>query len=84
MLTALITDSFPSMDSSKKNTDKKNADVFSLLESLIAQKEQQVLDIEQAIERYEKRRLREEQSYQSMSGLRRLLTGKKNRIITWL
>lgn len=55
----------------------KGADIYLFLETYIGKKEQQVLEIEKAVERYEKRRLKEEQTYQSMSGLRRMLSGKK-------
>jgi acetyl-CoA carboxylase alpha subunit len=56
---------------------RKAADVYPFLESYIAKKEQEVADIEQMVERYEKRRMIEERAYQSMSTLRRLISGKK-------
>ncbi|ANE49054.1 hypothetical protein SY83_19580 [Paenibacillus swuensis] len=55
----------------------QDADVYSFLEMYIAKRMQQVADIEKAVERYEKRRIKEEQVYQSMSGIRKMLTGKK-------
>jgi hypothetical protein len=47
------------------------------LETYIAKKEQEIADIEQMVERYEKRRAMEERAYQSMSTLRRMISGKK-------
>ncbi|MBW7458445.1 hypothetical protein ACFOLF_09540 [Paenibacillus sepulcri] len=56
---------------------RKAAEVIPFLEAYISKKEQEIAEIEQMVERYEKRRLIEERSYQSMSTLRRLLSGKK-------
>ncbi|WP_274652412.1 hypothetical protein [Paenibacillus humicola] len=56
---------------------RKAAEVIPFLEAYIAKKEQEIAEIEQMVERYEKRRLLEERAYQSMSALRRLLSGKK-------
>ncbi|MBB3108373.1 transcriptional regulator of heat shock response [Paenibacillus phyllosphaerae] len=56
---------------------RKAADVLPFLEAYIAKKEQEIAEIEQMVERYEKRRLMEERAYQSMSAFRRLLAGKK-------
>jgi hypothetical protein len=56
---------------------RKAAEVYPFLESYIARKEEQIFEIEQVIERYQKKRLMEERSYQSMSSLRRMFTGKK-------
>lgn len=56
---------------------RKAAEVYPFLESYIARKETQIAEIEQIIDRYEKKRLMEERSYQSMSSLRRMFTGKK-------
>ncbi|MFC5530118.1 hypothetical protein [Cohnella yongneupensis] len=56
---------------------RKPADVHSLLEALIAKKELVVAEIEQMVERYERRLRLEEQAYRSMSPIRRMLTGKK-------
>ncbi|MFD2611806.1 hypothetical protein [Paenibacillus gansuensis] len=53
------------------------ADIYSFIETYIAKREQQISEIEKAIERYEKRRMKEEQTYQAMSGIRKMLTGKK-------
>ncbi|WP_192043432.1 hypothetical protein [Paenibacillus lycopersici] len=56
---------------------RKAAEVIPFLSTYIAKREQEIAEIEQMVERYEKRRLQEERSYQSMSALRRLLSGKK-------
>ncbi|MFC4809217.1 hypothetical protein [Paenibacillus sp. GCM10023250] len=56
---------------------RKAAEVIPFLSSYIAKREQEIAEIEQMVERYEKRRQQEERSYQSMSTLRRLLSGKK-------
>jgi hypothetical protein len=56
---------------------RKAAEVVPFLEAYIAKKEQEIAEIEQMVERYEKRRMAEERAYQSMSALRRLLSGKK-------
>lgn len=58
-------------------TSRKSADVHSLLEALIAKREQAIAEIEQMVERYERRLRMEEQSYRSMSPLRRMITGKR-------
>jgi Ser/Thr protein kinase RdoA (MazF antagonist) len=69
MLSALLT-------GSSKN-QRKAAEIYPFLEAYIARKEQQIAEIEQVIERYEKKRLMEERAYQSMSPLRRMFAGKK-------
>ncbi|WP_308638590.1 hypothetical protein [Paenibacillus silvisoli] len=56
---------------------RKAAEVIPFLNTYIAKREQEIAEIEQMVARYEKRRLHEERSYQSMSTLRRMLTGKK-------
>jgi hypothetical protein len=56
---------------------RKSAEVHSFLEALIAKREQEILEIEQMVERYERRIRLEEQAYRSMSTLRRILSGKK-------
>jgi hypothetical protein len=71
MLNALLT------GSSVPVIQRKAAEVYPFLESYIARKEIQIAEIEQIIERYEKKRLMEERSYQAMSSLRRMFTGKK-------
>ena len=71
MLNALLTGS--SIPVSKR----KAAEVYPFLDAYIARKEEQIAEIEQVIERYEKKRLMEERSYQSMSALRRMFAGKK-------
>jgi acetyl-CoA carboxylase alpha subunit len=58
-------------------TKRKAAEVYPFLEAYIARKEEQIAEIEQVIERYEKKRQMEERSYQSMSAFRRMFTGKK-------
>lgn len=55
----------------------KPADVHSLLKALIARREQAIAEIEQMVERYERRLRKEEQAYGAMSPLRRMLAGKK-------
>jgi acetyl-CoA carboxylase alpha subunit len=71
MLTVLQTDSpIPSIK-------RKAAEVYPFLDSFIATKEAQIAEIEQVIERYEKKRQMEERSYQSMSALRRMFSGRK-------
>ncbi|MDQ0115403.1 hypothetical protein [Paenibacillus harenae] len=55
----------------------KAGEVFPFIDAFIAKKEQEITEIEQMVERYEKRRLMEDRAYQSMSTLKRLITGKK-------
>ncbi len=55
----------------------KAAEVYPFLETYIAKREQQIIEIDLVIERYEKRRMKEEQAFQSMSSFRRMLSGKK-------
>ncbi|TXK85642.1 hypothetical protein FU659_03310 [Paenibacillus sp. N3.4] len=71
MLKALRSDGRP------QGTPRKAAEVFPFLEAYIARKEQQVLEIEQVVERYEVKRMKEERAYQTMSSLRRMFSGKK-------
>ncbi|MFC5449510.1 hypothetical protein [Paenibacillus aestuarii] len=56
---------------------RRAAEVFPFLEAYIARKEQQASEIEQVVERYEMKRMKEERAYQSMSALRRMFSGKK-------
>ena len=56
---------------------RKAAEVIPFLEAYITKKEQEIAEIEQMVQRYEKRRMMEERAYQSMSTFRRLLSGKK-------
>ncbi|MFF2480702.1 hypothetical protein [Paenibacillus sp. NPDC058071] len=56
---------------------RKAADVLPFIDRYISKKEQEIAEIEQMVERYETRRMKEERAYQSMSTLRRLLAGKK-------
>ncbi|MCS7462755.1 hypothetical protein N0M98_21770 [Paenibacillus doosanensis] len=58
-------------------TKRKAAEVFPFLERYIARKEEQIAEIEQVIERYEKKRLIEERNYQAMSSFRKIFAGKK-------
>lgn len=68
----------PSVSISATNIPRrKAAEVHSLLEALISKREQEISDIEQMVERYERRLRLEEQAYRSMSTLRRILSGKK-------
>ncbi|WNR43558.1 hypothetical protein [Paenibacillus roseipurpureus] len=71
MLSALRADGKP------LRSPRQAAEVFPFLESYIARKEQQVREIEQVVERYEMKRMKEERAYQSMSSLRRMFSGKK-------
>src|SRR4051794_33391963 len=59
------------------STRRKAAEVHSLLEALIAKKESEIGEIEQMVERYERRLVKEEQAYRVMSPIRRMLAGKK-------
>ncbi|MEX2415724.1 MAG: hypothetical protein WD424_06240 [Paenibacillaceae bacterium] len=56
---------------------RKAAEIYPFLETYIAKREQLILEIDQVIERYEKRRMKEEQAFQVMSNFRRLFSGKK-------
>ncbi len=56
---------------------RKNAEVYSFLESLIEKRQQEIAEIEQMVERYERRIRKEEQAYRSMSPIRRILAGRK-------
>jgi hypothetical protein len=56
---------------------RKPADVHSLLDALIDSKMSAITEIEQIVERYERRLRKEEQAYQAMSPIRRMLAGKK-------
>ncbi|CAH1189971.1 hypothetical protein PAECIP111893_00055 [Paenibacillus plantiphilus] len=56
---------------------RKAAEVIPFLEAYIAKKQQEIIEIEAMVERYEKRRMMEERAYQSMSAFRRLISGKK-------
>ncbi|WP_248931123.1 hypothetical protein [Paenibacillus hamazuiensis] len=60
-----------------KVSQRRAADIYPFLEAYIARKEQQIAEIEQVVERYERKRLMEERAYQSMSPLRRMFSGKK-------
>ncbi|MEK8126976.1 hypothetical protein WMW72_03535 [Paenibacillus filicis] len=56
---------------------RKAAEVYPFLEAFIAHKEAQIAEMEQVIDRYEKKRQIEERSYQAMSAFRRMFAGKK-------
>ncbi|MCC3377080.1 hypothetical protein [Cohnella sp. REN36] len=56
---------------------RRSAEVHSLLAALIAKREQEIAEIEELVERYERRARMEEQAYRSMSTFRRMLNGKK-------
>ncbi|CAM3291982.1 hypothetical protein PALU110988_13985 [Paenibacillus lupini] len=56
---------------------RKAAEVLPFIDAYVTKKEQEIAEIEQMVERYEKRRLKEERAYQSMSTLRRILSGRK-------
>ncbi|MDB5054691.1 MAG: hypothetical protein JWM44_2741 [Bacilli bacterium] len=56
---------------------RKAADVYPFLETYINKREHQMAEIMQMVERYEKKRMMEERAYQSMSPLRKMLSGKK-------
>ncbi|WJH34952.1 hypothetical protein MJA45_21600 [Paenibacillus aurantius] len=56
---------------------RKAADVYPFLEAYLARKEEQITEILQIVERYEKKRMMEERAYQTMSPIKRLLSGKK-------
>lgn len=71
MLNALI------KQSKVQGSTRKAAEVYPFLETYITRKEQQAAEIEQVVERYEKKRMLEEQAYQSMSSLRRMFSGQK-------
>ncbi|CAM3837315.1 hypothetical protein COLU111180_10170 [Cohnella lubricantis] len=58
-------------------SQRRNAEVFSFLESLIEKRQQEIADIEEMVERYERRIRKEEQAYRTMSPIRRMLAGKK-------
>ncbi|QAY68262.1 hypothetical protein [Paenibacillus protaetiae] len=53
------------------------AEILPFIDAYAAKKEQEIAEIEQMVERYEKRRLAEDRAYQSMSMFRKMLTGKK-------
>ncbi|MFX3631988.1 MAG: hypothetical protein ACE3L7_07900 [Candidatus Pristimantibacillus sp.] len=53
------------------------AEVLPFIDAYVSKKEQEIAEIEQMVDRYEKRRLKEERAYQSMSTFRRMLSGKK-------
>src|SRR4051794_30229044 len=71
MLNAMLTGSAIAV------VQRKAAEVYPFLAVYLARKEEKIVEIEQAIERYEKKRRMEERSYQSMSPLRRMFTGKR-------
>ncbi|WP_168123284.1 hypothetical protein [Paenibacillus sp. HB172176] len=66
-----------STEISHRVNQKQNAEVHSLLQNLIEKRKQEIFEIEQMVERYERKVRMEEQAYRKMSALRRMLTGKK-------
>jgi len=61
----------------ERSLPRKPADVVPFLDAFIARKEAEISEIEQMVDRYEKRRLKEERAYQSMSVIRKMLSGRK-------
>lgn len=59
------------------NKKRKAADIYPFLEVYISRKEYQIREIEQVVERFEKKRMMEEQAYRTMSTIRRMFAGKK-------
>ncbi|CAI6046793.1 hypothetical protein [Cohnella sp. JJ-181] len=55
----------------------RHAEVHSLLDALIEKRLEEVAEIEQMVQRYERRIQKEEQAYRTMSTLRKFLSGKK-------
>ncbi|WP_438446601.1 hypothetical protein [Gorillibacterium sp. sgz5001074] len=74
MLTALIPDYSNRPVRAEK---RKTGELLPFLEAYIARKQHQMEEILQVVERYEKKRAVEEKAYQTMSPLRRMLTGRK-------
>jgi hypothetical protein len=72
-----MADAMMIMNEDRLRAPHKPADVVPFLEAYIAKKEEEIAEIEQMVGRYEERRLKEERAYQSMSSLRKLLSGKK-------
>ncbi|WP_336604250.1 hypothetical protein [Paenibacillus sp. MMS18-CY102] len=72
-----MTDPIPTMSAIGLKAPNKPADVVPFLDAYIAKKEAEITEIEEMVERYEKRRLKEERAYQAMSSFRRLLSGRK-------
>ncbi|MEW9698124.1 hypothetical protein [Paenibacillus sp. SI8] len=64
-------------DGKVQGSPRRAAEVYPFLEAYIARKEQQAAEIEEVVERYERKRMKEERAYQSMSSLRRMFSGKK-------
>lgn len=52
-------------------------EICRILEAYIADKLRQIAEVEQLVERYEKKRSAEERAYRQMTPLRRLLSGRK-------
>lgn len=57
--------------------ERKAADVYPFLEAYIERRESQITEIQQVIDRYQRKRLKEDQVYHTMSPLRRMFAGKK-------
>jgi acetyl-CoA carboxylase alpha subunit len=74
MLNALIPDY---SDRPNRSEKRKTGELLPFLETYIARKQQQMDEILQVVERYEKKRAVEEKAYQTMSPFRRMLSGRK-------
>lgn len=57
--------------------NRKPGELVPFLEAFITRKQQQIDEIMQVVERYERKRSMEEQAYQTMSPLRKMFTGRK-------
>jgi acetyl-CoA carboxylase alpha subunit len=66
-----------SVPAANVSSKRRSAEVYSFLESLIEKRQQEIAEIEQMVERYERRVRKEEQAYRTMSPIRRMLAGKK-------
>ncbi|MFD2329991.1 hypothetical protein ACFSR7_12135 [Cohnella sp. GCM10020058] len=55
----------------------RQAEVHSLIDALIEKRYEEVAEIEQMVQRYERRVQKEEQAYRTMSTFRKFLSGKK-------
>ncbi|MFC3798532.1 hypothetical protein [Cohnella sp. GCM10012308] len=55
----------------------RQAEVHSLVDALIEKRLEEVAEIEQMVQRYERRVQKEEQAYRTMSTFRKFLSGKK-------
>lgn len=74
MLNAVIPDY---SDRTARTEKRKNGEVLPFLEAYISRRQHQMNEILQVVERYEKKRAVEEKAYQTMSPLRRMISGRK-------